>query len=268
MLNYCGGTERLLQFTEALFKKSIHFDRASFLRYASFAAIECNSEFTTSESDFREVPNFEQATFVQAPRLDGIIRPTRSLSDRCKEFFRGDRALEGYWRALRRLAAQGHDQTSEKLFWTKELLARRGVTDRYWHASFWLGLVYQLFSNFGRSMVLPLGWWVLAFVGFSWLYRLWHPAEGASGDPGCVNLATTPWTAALGLSLHNSFPAVLASGEKVLEWHACLFGYHTESPNRPVFPDGVSFLSAAQRLFSTMMIFLMLLAIRNHFRVR
>ena len=230
------GTAR---FELSTFEHSTNFYSAKFRAEAGFRAVQGNSVFTMADAEFIEVPDFQQATFVQAPRLDNVkIGPQLARWDKLKAFFtKGDsekeghwRALSpnpgklpghplpeserpGHWRALRRLATQGHDHASEQLFFRGELLARRGVTDRYWHAAFWLGVFYQLFSDFGRSLIRPLLWWVAGVLVFATIYLSHYPGGGEWLFLECVAGTGTPWIAALGLSLHRSLPALSGFGE-------------------------------------------------------
>ena len=166
------------------------------------------------------------------------------------------------------MATQGHDHASEQLFFREELLARRGVTDRYWHASFWFGVFYQIFSDFGRSLIRPLLWWATGMLVFAAIYVGYHPSGGEWFLLECVKGTSKPWVAALGLSLHRSLPALSGFGDTLPQFQACLYGVQSENPFRPVIPDVVSFLGIPQVLFSAAMIFLFLLAIRNHFRIK
>ena len=237
------------------------FSHAKFRANAEFIAIRANSAFAMIETNFTDVPDFEQSNFMQAPRLDdiGINDPRKHLPimSRVKAFFRGNQEQEVRWRALRRLAVQGHDHLGAQRFFREELAARRGVTDKYWQAPFWFGLFYQCFSDFGRSFILPIVWWLVGLLGSMAVYRcLGRDAEL------CDTLS-----AALGLSLHRGLAALSGLGDKLPDWYACLYGVHDESA-RPIIPDEVSFFGFAQTVFSAVMIFLFLLALRNRFRLR
>ena len=264
--------EEAAVFGLSTFKHSTSFYGATFRAEADFKAVQGNSVFTMTDAEFLEVPDFQQATFVQAPRLDNVnieSRHSRNISfTAVKSFFKGDLEKEGRWRALKRLATQGHDHASEQLFFRGELLARRGVTDRYWHASFWLGVFYQLFSDFGRSLIRPLLWWAVGVLVFAGIYLSHHPRGGEWLTLECIAGTGKPWVSALGLSLHRSLPALSGFGDTLPQFHACLYGVQSENPFRPIIPDVVSFLSVPQVLFSAVMIFLFLLAVRNHFRIR
>ena len=276
--------DKLAVFHTSTFDGETRFAGADFKDHADFRAIQSMSAFGLDDLDdvlqdrdcgvakFSTVPDFQQATFVGAPRLDTAkIEPqhTRNISFAAvKTFFKGDLEKEGRWRSLKRLATQGHDHASEQLFFREELLARRGVTDRYWHASFWLGVFYQIFSDFGRSLIRPLLWWATGTLVFAAIYVGYHPSGGEWFLLECVKGTSKPWVAALALSLHRSLPALSGFGDTLPQFQACLYGVQSENPFRPIIPDGVSFLGVPQVLFSAVMIFLFLLAVRNHFRIK
>ena len=246
-----------VQFIEAAFEGDASFDGATFHNGASFNAVQVKSRFTMSGTKFREVPDFQQATFVGAPRLDTAkIEPqhTRNISFAAvKTFFKGDLEKEGRWRTLRRLAEQGKDHVSERRFFKEEVIARRGVTDKWWSAPFWFGVFYQLFSNFGLSLSRPLIAWLMVLSGFACIY-----AYGSDG----------PWQPAFLLSLHKSLPALSSVSGGLPGLYARLYGVASCEPFRPIIPDSVAVLGITQTLFSAVMIFLFLLAVRNRFRVK
>lgn len=195
------------------------------------------------------MPDFNQAAFGVVPWLDMVhIHEKASSSDAAKA---------AYWRTLKRLAILGHDHPREQLFFRNELLARRGsAEEKSWHCAYWVGLLYQWLSDFGRSLSRPLLAWLAVFSGFTSLYRY-----TGSGDLPC---ATSEWWVALGLSLQRSLPA-LAGRDVLPQFYACLYGTQDGSP---VIPPWIWSLGVGQTLASTVLIFLFLLAVRNHFRVR
>ncbi len=113
--------------------------------------------------------------------------------------------------------------------------------------------------------------------GFAWaLWRL----TGAGGEVplACVAGPGEPWVAAMTLSIHKGLLFLgLVPIDKLNRIHACLYGIHpTGAPQpsqlpasfSPVIPDGVTALSFLQHPLSAVLIFLILLAIRNHFRIK
>ena len=275
-----------VDFSVSTFEGKTTFAGAEFKGRADFRAIRSTSTFAFDGFDnitkddaaardwdrnttkFSTVPDFQQATFVEAPRLDNVeIEPQRSRDisfAAVKAFFKGDseeerrrrarRQLEeGSWRTLKRLAEQGKDHVSERRFFKEEVIARRGVTDKWCHAPFWLGVFYQLLSNFGLSLSRPLIAWFMVLLGFAWAY-----AYGSGG----------PWWPAFLLSLHKSLPALSSFSSGLPGLYARLYGVASCDSLRPIVPDSVIVLGIMQTLFSAVMIFLFLLAVRNRFRVK
>ena len=179
-----------------------------------------------------------------------------------------------------RLAVQGHDHEREQLFFKGELLARRWVADKPWHARFWFGLFYQVLADFGRSLLRPFLWLVTGWFMGAWFYLGQHaPKTGSrlSGIDAALRwlnpfggAAATAQTcdqvvASFGLSLHKTLFAGFGSADKLKQFYACLYGGQAAAP---VIPDAVSFAGVAQALYSAVLIFLLLLAVRNHFRIK
>ena len=255
--------KRFIQFNDVAFEGDVHFDGATFHNKAYFCAIRATSFFRIASANFLEVPDFDQATFAQAPPLDNVkISPqsVRNISTASED--------ERCWRALRRLAVQSHDHIGEQRFFREELLARRRVRDRCWHVSFWLSFFYQLLSDFGRSLSRPLLWWMGGIMVFAVIYLSYHPGADEWFPAACVKGTGNSRIAALGLSLHKSLPALSGLGDKLPEFYACLYGENSQNSSGPMLPDVVSLLGVIQVLFSAVMIFLFLLAVRNHFKIK
>ena len=175
-------------FLETVFGGFTAFVDATFEHYSDFRAIESKSMFQLSDATFLEVPEFIQAHFAEAPRLDDCrIKPRRlwpiTLAS-VKEHIKGKPSLAARWRALKRLAIQGHDHAREQAFFKGELKARRWSEDKPWHAVFWFGIFYQVLSDFGRSPWRPLLWWGVSVLYFAGLHLGRHPVlakESVSG---------------------------------------------------------------------------------------
>ena len=291
---------------------------------ASFAAARSEGAFTLASAEFKMVPDFGQAHFDEAPRLDNLhIKPERSgvltffkravkhpiwallrwrlLARLARADFKAwltriraawrpapdEEGLPARWRSLKRLAIQGHDHERELEFFSNEIIARRCVDDRLHHAQFWAGLVYQVLSDFGRSIIRPLLWLGLSSVCFTFSYLGEHMAVVAMGGDdappplSCKAGLGDPLSEAFLLSLDKTLPlpGVVNVGD-LDRIYACLYGYHnidatkpqTKStsppPSRVRIPSAVSWKGAAQVSISTVLIFLLLLALRNHFRIR
>lgn len=317
-------------FKAVRFRGATHFDQSRFLGGATFAsaqfdsvaifrACHCGGAFSFSETEFADVPDFVQAHFSEAPYLDSIKigREQKRESD-----------LVSRYRALKRLAIQGHDYEREHAFFVGELKALRGNPDtlgpnllslfvprkKVWpggisgSARYWFGLWYQWLSNFGRSLTLPLVWWLASTIIFSLFYLKvslsmreksalnhgfasatsllahgigiahWSPYLLNSSEAPCVVGPGAALTAAVGLSVRRALFVWGADiSEKLNQIYACLYGaYPTRTATPvdlspqfvPLIPDSVAYVGTIQGIFSTLLIFLFVLAIRNHFRIK
>ena len=318
----------LAVFAYSVFNGSATFDRSSFTKSADFKAIRCESAYSLASAEFLRVPDFNQAHFDEAPRLDNIriepwriqsgivfaiwsfvrhpcraLRLRRRIAKRvlkdfawCRRLFNSfllpDPDHPSRWRSLKRLAIQAHDHARELEYFAREVKARRFCEDKWWHATFWAGLFYQGLSGFGRSILRPLFWLAAAIVifgivyldayqppanatvtGTEWAVARTQAALGLSVAPAPLlcnaNTAGKPWLAALHLSIGKSLPLPgIGSGDKINQVHACLYGVYSERPFRPVIPDRVALFGYVQIVVSTILLFLLLLALRNHFRIR
>ena len=233
-----------------------------------------------AQARFAEVPNFSQATFSEAPRLEIIHVEPGGFWKRVLARVRHDRKANpdrtARWRDLKRLAIQAHDHQLEQRFFREELRARRWAIQKPWHPSFWASLVYQGLSDFGGSLVLPLVWWAAQLAGFALVYLDRHAHLRGGPDLGCVAGTGEPTVAAFGLSLHKALPFI-GGGDKLSQIYACLYGMEyfavevggqTVGRVMPVIPDGVAAWGVLQLLFSGVLIFLFLLAVRNHFKIK
>ncbi len=235
--------------------------------------MKCESFFSLRGVTFGEAPDFVQAHFSEAPMLDASHYPDKALPGEAPR-----------WRALKRLAVQGHDHEREQFFFAQEIKSLRGETDwplpRPWNfwkgkpvwqggARYWFGLFYQWFSDFGRSMVRPVLWWCCLIAVFALVYLGQHYVWAASNYTPpleCVKGETSdPLVSAIFLAVHKGSVAGLGGSEKLAQAYACLYG---EERGAPIIPDAVAFAGMAQTLLSAALIFLFLLAVRNHFRIK
>lgn len=266
---YCSKFQGRVWFANSIFEKRADFEGSEFLDEADFGAVQGKSAFLLADARFvSKMPNFVQATFAEAPRLDNVwIRPRRRqhIFGTIKSFFKGDLDDGAHWRALKRIALQGHDHVREQIFFGRELLARRWVTDKPWQLPYWFGIGYQLTSNFGRSLSLPLMWWALVAVVATITYAVSYPdAEtfvyGAAVPSACdIADPREVWLAAAALSLQRGLPVPASLGTATQEFQHCL---------AKIWPYWMWFLGVGQFLVSAAMIFLFLYGMRNRFRMK
>lgn len=239
-------------FLSVNFDSPSFFQKATFLQESHFDAINTKSSFFLTQTNFSQPPSFQQAHFKEAPDLGSITiqAPPRVDPD-----------IAAQYRALKKLAIQGHDHEQELNFFASELVAKGTLP----------GKLYGLFSDYGRSFQMPLLAWLvttlyaaMGYHAFSILGRF--KESSASAVENCPNLSS-----AFELSARK---ALLAFGwEKSVrldQIYACLYGTQNGYKNElmPHIPSWVSLGTLAQGVLSAIFIFLTLLAVRNRFRIK
>jgi uncharacterized protein YjbI with pentapeptide repeats len=271
-------------FADATFKASTSFVKARFGDRtnpwsAIFTGIKVERAFDMTGAAFSKVPAFNQADFAQAPDLDDVRYPhppffrfwVRGWADEEKTLRRADllKADAAKYRHLRRLAILGHDHENEAKAFKGETRAKRGTEHKPWHAAYWFGLIYDAFSDFGRSMMRPFYAWAALTAVFAAFYlatsgapSLWACAPAAEG----LKAGITALGEAAYLAVKNGLIVIgLGSEGKINQAHACLYG---GTVGAPVFPSGISIWQIVQNLLSAPIIFLFLLGVRNNFKIK
>lgn len=271
------------RFTRTLFEGFTSFNETSFENRSSFIAIKGQSYFSFKDATFHLVPDFTQAHFIEAPQFDDSDF-SKALNH--KQSKRGDN-LSSYWRSLKRLAIQGHDHERELIFFAEEIKSQRGIQDKalpnplnylsnklVWQGGtrYWFGYLYQYLSDFGRSVMRPLLWLLILGVLF-YIFYLKYPIEDnptlTHDDPITqLTISCERSEAAIYLSARSALPFLPANSysEKTNRSYECLYGKNSEGKANK--PNVAVFFSIAQTILSTILIFLSLLALRNHFRIK
>lgn len=163
--------------------------------------------------------------------------------------------------AMRRMAIQGADYDREQMSFKGELRSRRWTTDKPWHPGLWLGIVYDVFADCGRSIFRPALLWLLSVLAFAIIF-VRVADQGGKGWAECIARGDAPFFKSLYVSGRNAL--VLSSGgkdDRITQAYRCLFG--------DTIPDGVSFVeSFVQVPLSAVLIFLFLLAVKNRFKIK
>lgn len=224
---------------------STTFCKSAFFRDTTFGPEQARADFTGTKADrvfdltgahFRETPNFSQADFKQAPDLDGVYFPLPSA----EPLTSGDHDLIPKYRALRRMAIQGADYEREQMAFKGELRSRRWVEDTWRHPSLWLGILYDLAADCGRSVGRPFAIWLTSIFVFAILYipssrRVWDACS--SGDSAFWN--------SLYLSGRNALVVSTAGkSETAAEAYRCLF----DKPNPSISVSFVEILRPGSAL--------------------
>ena len=240
-------------FLQNLFCRRAVFEGANFEGEVNFQASKSESSFSLSGASFQKMPGFNQTTFQQAPDLDEVDFPRPG-------FWRiGDRRQVAGYRAMRRLAIQGHDYDREQMAFVGELRSRRWTTDKWYQPALWLGYLYDAVSDSGRSIARPLMTWLATVLFFAVGY--W---KTAGGPTGCSTVPNHPAVQAFLLSLKNALVGLSTSRDpRFVAAYDCLYGPQVPIP---VLVTVVEIL--VQVPVSASLIFLFLLGVRNRFKIK
>jgi hypothetical protein len=244
------------RFESATFKNSTTFGQAKFQKQASFTGIKVERAFDMTWAAFAQVPAFNQADFKQAPDLDDVEFPLPGY------WRRGDPKLIPQYRAIRRMAIQGAEYEREQMAFKGETRSKRGTEHKPWHTAFWFGIAYDAFSDFGRSIARPLAIWLASGLAFAAIY-LWNACAAVSEwGSACAGDGASKALKAATLSAANSLPLIGSSRSEVATefYIKCLALPHT--------PAWSPILQIWQTLWSAVLLFLFLLALRNQFKIK
>lgn len=260
---------------------SVSLAGARFAANADFSAWQSKAAFVLADASFAAVPNFLEASFAGAPRLDGLavadpIKRFPNWKDAGASDPRGylkamkictDRDAPVKYRRLKVLAFQAQDLAREQEFFAQELRCRRFWLDDplgRGAARFWCGWIYGGVSDFGRSLLRPfLGWLASIF-----LFAVYFFADGARPSwTKCAVGSSDPVFEALYLAFRNAFLKIdwndAVNARRAL---GCLYG--VEAGGSPILPPSVASMSLVQAFVSIGFILLFGLALRNLLRLR
>lgn len=300
VVNFDYAEFREANFNQSLFKGYSTFYKVIFSEYTTFASIKGEGFFSLDSAEFKTVPNFEQAHFLEAPNLDTTIFPVVSTFRWRRKKFESSNRIPYYWRSLKRLALQGHNHKQEIFFFANEIISLRDEQKAYpiftnlftkhsiWQGFdlYWAGLAYQIFSDFGRSTLRPLFWLIIFAIISAVFYLSQHLTKNnpnstfihwfigteetsSQKELSCICNSSDdhPVYAAFNLSIRSGLTFLgLGRSDKLLQSYTCLYGEGQQG--QPEIPYEVEFISIIQAIISGVLFFLLLLALRNFFRIK
>lgn len=235
--------------------------RANFPKAVDLRRLHVHGTANFSNCKFKHVPNFRDAKFdrppevadmqVSRPKLEGWT--SRAVDEEDAAKFRKLKAMA--------LAANDHEKDGE--FFASEMLAKRGTetTDVF---GLMFNSLYWWLSDFGQSIVLPILWGIASYFAFA-------------GACFCQVGNVLPWADRLcfaaSFSFRNLFPLFNSlfrfapMPEKHDPWYQNtydgLYNTHTATDI-----DRLLALGFVESVIGTVLLFLLLLALRNKFRLK
>jgi len=278
-------------FTTTLFESYTSFKKTIFKRNANLNAIQSGSAFNLEKTTFeKEVPDFIQANFKEAPRLDNIeigdeVSPGNFLNS-ITTFIHPD--IKARYQALKRLAVQAHDHENEQRFWAGELRSDRSLRTEKggWNlrplaSAFWWGnIAYGCVSDYGRSIVRPL---ISLFILLCIMTNIHLLVHNSNKDNQVSDLRNKTHiskqsdlidcnirSSAFRVAAKNGAIGLLQNPAKrsIFERdYTCLYGTYNDNKT-PKIPNSIFWIEIFHTLFSAILIFLTLLGIRNNFKLK
>ena len=247
-------------FSSVCFEKPALFSVTQFYGNTSFNSAQIKQAFDLSGARFKEVPDFRQTHCEEAPLLDDVNIGSTIIKQR-KSSHDPDFTVTANYRALKRLAIQGHDHKHEVEFFAEELRSKRLMVDKRWHWDWILSGIFQITSDYGRSILRPFLFWLLV-VGLSattYLLTAKQPASNVALQ--CVKSEGWQWVSAIQLAIGKGllFPGI-ADRTLIMQAYDCLYG--------GAIPALTSTALGLQTLVSSALLFLILLGIRNRFKLK
>ena len=246
-------------FGQCRFGGYTNFSKARFDGVTSFSAARCDGAFTLGEAVFAKLPDLVQTSFRETPRLDNLSLPAPG-------FFPGlspKAALEeqAKFRAIRRLAIAGQDYENE----VEGVQGRDPIKARYARQAMARGILVRRdvrhalrFRALGDAAILLLARLNRGFHsglsrGRRQAWRLCRPVRRPNAD------AVPHWLNALALSAKTAL-VFAGTDRKMEQQYACLYG--------DTVPVTSTFIQMGQTVWSAILIFLFILAVRNRFKIK
>ena len=237
----------LTSFANAIFKGEARFCNAEFKGLAYFRESEFEDIANFYGAIFSDVVVFESAIFHQAPWFKRDVFPEDISFNHSNRFSKQfldvkGKFAESNYREMKLAMKSRESHAEENAFFRQEMLARKHKEPWPKKGLYWL---YEFVSDYGQSIARPLGWLVVFFGIFFGLY--W----GFPQLLGNGNMPDDHISNALHLAMQKAFvfPGMFSGTRLELSgWGTLLAGVHW-------------LLSAASW-------FLMLLGLRNRFRLK
>ncbi|MEL7274446.1 MAG: hypothetical protein AAGK33_13545 [Pseudomonadota bacterium] len=216
-----------------------------------------------SGSRFEQVPDFRNAMFERPPEVADMKVPLPAMKRTSLFCFATAKDSDDVarFRKLKAMALAANDHEKDGEFFAKEMIAKRGIETTTFFGLLFNSLYWTL-SNFGQSFMRPMAWLGASLAFFTALYAA---------------LATT----ALGFSKALEFGAIHAIknltpvvstivrfGAKPKDY-VSVYDKRFDALVTNDAPVGwIIVLSYGQAFIGTVLLFLLLLALRNKFRLK
>jgi hypothetical protein len=263
-------------FFKTIFNKGVLFESAIFTSDAIFAGAIFKKDAFFKNATFKSFCSFNRATSTKcAPVFVGVQYKTVPLVESFTVPWNRGSDIESY-RQLKKFAIDGANHEQEVRFFGLETRCKMHLEyPALTKFSIWL---YWVFSNFGQSLLRPLGALVLVWIvataitisttmkspiptALSSLIMFEHlePCEAISSNAFRSKLEAIR-SQSIGSSL--TLPVIAMDRDTVTQRNQCLYGQGGGVPETNRIINGI------QQVLSLIFLFLCGLAVRNRFKIK
>jgi len=263
-----------VSFENGNFAENIRFNECKFFSDSNFSAARFHAEIDFSnatfmartdfiETLFNEAPLFHQSALHQDTSFLGMVAKYRALDPSSRSLQMWDRRARA-WRTLKQKMNEVHAHDEERRFFALESDAKSHLESFFSRRLTW---AYASISHFGWSILRPF-YALVATYALSFGAYLLFMRDDLAPSLAKISYFLTSGGDVLNISVLGQLLAFTATGSIPLFGHKDL----AESYLNSLFHEQIHFLiyaiSVIQGILSAIFIFLMLLAIRNRYRIK
>jgi len=218
---------------------------------ADFAASKFNNIVTFEKTKFSAVPDFNFASFIQPPHIDGMaIKDPADIAEA---------GLVERYRKIKEMAIQSKDFENELLYFGLEMQSKAYLPGTSASRKYFF-LAYQVCSNFGRSLRRPIA----ALFVFLLTMSVINGSYMALANPvskECREHKLKYVSAVVQHTFSEASPLFRLEPQRAAEIETCLF-------KKKALDIRNSLWRLVHFLPATLFLFLFGLAVRNKFKIR
>ncbi len=242
---------------------------ADFHEVATFQRLDVKGSANFSGSSFKKVPDFRDMKLDRPPEVAGMEVPPEKLKMGFWPFakYSGDKGDVAKYRKLKSMAIAASDHVKSGKFFSYEMMAKRGIetTGRFALLFNWLyGLLGGYGQSYGRPMIALFGLWLLTAIFNIW--KIFQELVFVSEWDWWQNIALSFLLSAKNLTpIFNSLSRFVPSPSGYESWFQdSMNRLKTENVNI----DWLTSIGILEQFIGTIFLFLLLLGLRNAFRLK
>ena len=262
VLKKAGFSANEVKVTGHLFIKNTRFPCV-----ANFRRLSVGGACDLSKNTFNKVPDFTSSIFDRPPDVSGVdvlaFKGVNILELWSWPCWKSDKDEGTKFRKLKAMALAANDHEKDGEFFAYEMLAKRGhdAANKGRFALF-INWVYFILSNYGQSYRRPLFFSGISYCGFTFCYAL---------KARTLLEVAESFDFALGYSFRNVFPFLGSLFGAVFhpKEHKSRFEeiFEKLAPQRELV-DWLVTVGFVQNAIGAVLLFLLLLGLRNKFRLK